>query len=83
MLERQNRLRLERGVLAWVRQALAHDRTQLLPVTGEIAVHAAAIGAAVPDPADGLIYATALEHGARLISRDARLKAHDPARVVW
>ena len=83
MLDRQNRLRFDRGVLSWVRQALAHDRTVLLPVTGDIAVRAGAIRASVPDPADGLIYATALEHGAKLVSRDARLHELDPARVVW
>ena len=35
------------------------------------------------DPIDRLIYATAVEHDARLITVDQRLRAADPARAVW
>jgi PIN domain nuclease of toxin-antitoxin system len=35
------------------------------------------------DPADRLIYATAIEHGSRIASADERLRAADPKRVVW
>jgi PIN domain nuclease of toxin-antitoxin system len=83
MLDRQNRVRFDRGVYAWVRNALARERTVMLPVTAEIATRGAALQAAVADPADGLIYATAVEHHAKLVTRDARLRTHDPARVVW
>jgi PIN domain nuclease of toxin-antitoxin system len=37
----------------------------------------------VRDPADQIIYATAVECGSRLVSRDSRLKSHDPARIIW
>jgi PIN domain nuclease of toxin-antitoxin system len=70
----------------WVRAALAADpRTVELPLTAAIAVRAAGLGADGPhgDPADRFIYATARSHGASLVTRDAALRAHDPAHTVW
>ena len=83
MLDAQNRVRFDRGVSAWLRNALVRERTVMLPVTAEIATRGGLLQASVADPADGLIYSTAVEHRAKLVTRDSRLKAHDPARVVW
>lgn len=83
MLDKQDRVRFDRGVTAWLRSALARERTVLLPVTAEIAMRGGSLRSSVADPADGLIYSTAVEHRAKLLTRDSRLKAHDPARVVW
>jgi len=83
MLERQNRLQFDRGVVAWIRQGLSRDGTVMLPITSDIAIRGGAIHAHVPDPADALIYATAIEHGAQLVSHDRRLHDLDPARLVW
>ncbi|MDQ3106881.1 MAG: PIN domain-containing protein [Actinomycetota bacterium] len=40
---------------------------------------------AEPDPADRLIYATALELGCQLVTKDQRLRQHPAARrvAVW
>jgi PIN domain nuclease of toxin-antitoxin system len=35
------------------------------------------------DPADRLIYATAVDHGCRIASADRRLHAAGPARLLW
>jgi PIN domain nuclease of toxin-antitoxin system len=35
------------------------------------------------DPTDRLIYATAVEHDANLVTADSRLREADPARTVW
>jgi len=83
MLERRNRLRFNSGSSAWIRQALARERTVLLPVTVDVAIRGGALQTHIPDPADGLIYATAVEHATTLISRDSRLQEHDPERVIW
>ena len=83
MLDRQNRVRFDRGVSAWLRSALARERIVMLPVTAEIAMRGGSLQATMADPADGLIYSTAVEHHAKLVTRDSRLKTHDPARVVW
>lgn len=83
MLERRSKVRFERGASAWVRQALANDRTTLLPVTDRIAVRAGQLYPSLSDPADALVYATALEHDAMLVTRDAQIAAHDRERVIW
>ena len=62
--------------------ALADTRVEVLPVTREIALTGAAHAGVLPDPADQLIYATALEHGATLVSRDGALRDLDARRVV-
>lgn len=82
-LERSSRMRLDRPLATWLSTAVADDRVEVLPVTREIALTAASVLGDAADPADQLIYATAVEHGAMLISRDARLHEHDPSRVVW
>ncbi len=35
------------------------------------------------DRADRLIYATAVEHGLKLVSKDARLRKHGRSVAVW
>lgn len=44
-----------------------------LPVTGDIAVRAAGLASLHPDPADRFIAATAIVHGAALMTADAEL----------
>ena len=84
MLVERGRLELDRDVKAWVRQALGQARSVTIPVTPEIAASAALLDAAeLRDPADRLIYVTAVDAGARLISRDANMRGVDPSRVVW
>lgn len=81
----RGRLELDRPVGTWVGDALnAHD-VRALPPTVAIALRAGSLDpTAFPgDPADRLIYATALEHGTRLISRDTGIAAFDRARVLW
>jgi PIN domain nuclease of toxin-antitoxin system len=69
---------------AWIADLARDVRT--LPITPAIALGAAALPAPFPpDPADRIIYATAIEIGWRLVSKDRRLHAYDPGRdvVVW
>jgi PIN domain nuclease of toxin-antitoxin system len=82
-LERAGRMALDRGLSRWLSTALADDRVEVLPVTREIALTAAAVGGEVSDPTDQIIFATAVENDAVLVSRDQRLHDLDPARVVW
>lgn len=52
-------------------------------LTPSISVTAAELADDFPgDPADRLIYATAIEHGWRLVSEDRRLRDHDREGVV-
>ncbi len=83
-LERLGRLRLLPDLRLWIRRALALPHTSPRPVTPEIALVAGMLPPPFPgDPADRVIYATALTEGARLVTADRRIARHDPERVVW
>jgi len=82
-LERAGRMVLDRGLSRWLSTALADDRIEVLPVSREIALTAAAVGGGVYDPTDQIIFATAVENDAMLVSRDQRLHDLDPTRLVW
>ena len=81
-LARHERIVLTIPVDAWLRELAA--QVQTMPVTPAIAAAAVSLPASFPgDPADRLIYATAIEHGWPLISKDQRLRRHrHPRRVV-
>lgn len=80
----RGRLEFDRPAGAWVGDALATHDVRALPLSIAIAVRAGSLDLAFPgDPADRIIYATALEHGVRLVSRDTDITDFDPARVVW
>ena len=83
-LERLGRLRLLPDIRTWVRRALARAGVSPIPVTADIAVAGGSLLSTFPgDPADRIIYATALLADARLVSGDRRILRHDPDRVVW
>jgi len=56
---------------------------RVLPITAKIAVLAQSEEFRHGDPADRLIAATAIVHGAQLVSADARLKRMPGLRVLW
>ncbi len=71
-------------IRAWLEQLAAEVRT--VGTTPAVAATAVSLPAAFPgDPADRLIYATAIEHGWQLVTKDRRLRGHrHPRRVaVW
>jgi PIN domain nuclease of toxin-antitoxin system len=68
----------------WLDQLAAQVRT--LPLTPAIAATAVALPSSFPgDPADRLIYATAIEHGSQLVTKDRKLRDHPHPRplAVW
>ncbi len=57
---------------------------RVLPVNGRIAERSARFGSAYPnDPADRLIGATALVHGAVLVTKDAAIRASGEVDCIW
>jgi len=82
-LAARGRIRMTLGIGEWVARALA--RATLLPLSAEAAVEAGGLGAAGfhGDPADRLIYATAVASGAKLITRDEQIRSFDPRRCIW
>ncbi len=80
----RGRLDLDRPAGAWVGDALATHGVSALPLTASIALRAGSLERGFPgDPADRIIYATALDRGTRLLSRDTKITQFDSARVLW
>lgn len=83
-LERLGRLKLVPDTRVWIRRALAQPRVETVPVSVDIALTAGSLLPPFPgDPADRIVFATALDRSAQLVTGDRRLARHDPQRVVW
>jgi PIN domain nuclease of toxin-antitoxin system len=72
MLILRNRLDLRQDAIAW-RQGLMDQGLIEIPVAGNIGIMAATLSDFHRDPADRIITATALHHGAQLVTADARI----------
>jgi PIN domain nuclease of toxin-antitoxin system len=85
LLVEKDRLRLEGGARSWIRAALGQPGIVALPVSPKIALEAAQLDFATfpGDPADRLIYATARDAGASLVTRDAHIREFDPRGTIW
>ena len=84
LLDTHERIQPTVPVLAWLQQLAGHIRT--VGITPAVAATAVSLPSSFPgDPADRLIYATAVEHGWRLVTKDRRLRSHRHARpvTVW
>lgn len=82
MLEKKNRVRLNKPCLEWIRVALNHG-IQLLPLTPEIAVDSSQLPAYdAGDPADRLIIATARIESLTLLTRDENILAYGAQQRV-
>jgi PIN domain nuclease of toxin-antitoxin system len=81
----RGRIELDRPVGRWIRDALDAHEVRAVAADLSIALRAGSLDIErfPGDPADRLIYATALTHDATLISGDERLRAVDPRRLVW
>jgi PIN domain nuclease of toxin-antitoxin system len=85
MLALSGRLGFEPEISRWVRLALSRHGVAGLPLTPKVAVDAALLErhGFASDPADRMIYATAVDVAAPLVTRDARIRAYDPRRTIW
>ena len=81
-LAERRRIKLDSPAGAWVRDALARERVEPVPVTSDIAVEAARLRF-VRDPVDRIVYATARVEDAQLVTRDQRMREFDAERTVW
>jgi len=84
-LAERGRISLSLDAPTWIRRALAHARLDWLAPDPATAVRAALLprDRFPGDPIDRLIYATALELGCPLLTRDRGIRSFDPARTVW
>lgn len=82
MLVERGRLEVGTTTAEFLEVALEARSVRALPITPSIAQRAATL-TAPSDPADRLIAATALEHGAILVTSDRRLQGLRGLRSIW
>jgi len=81
-LARHDRIAVTIPIRSWLEQLGAQVRT--LAISPAVADTAVSLPRSFPgDPADRLIYATAVEHGLPLITKDGRLRDHPQSIAVW
>jgi PIN domain nuclease of toxin-antitoxin system len=81
-LARHGRIRVAIPIRSWLAELSQQVRT--LGITPLIAETAVSLAEPFPgDPADRLIYATAIEHGARLVTKDQRLRSEPQGVALW
>jgi len=84
MLVAKQRLTLDREVGLWIKQSLALPPSRLLALEPDIAILSCQLpGNFHADPADRMIVATALHHGAPLITKDERIHAWAGCNSIW
>jgi PIN domain nuclease of toxin-antitoxin system len=83
-LARHERIAITIPIRSWLEGLASQLRT--IGVTPAVADTAVGLPASFPgDPADRLIYATAIEHGLDLVTKDRAIRDHDKPRslTVW
>jgi PIN domain nuclease of toxin-antitoxin system len=83
-LAEHERISLTIPIAAWLEGLSGQIRT--VGTTPAVAVTAVTLPSSFPgDPADRLIYATAVEHGWSLVTKDERLRRHPFPRpiIIW
>jgi PIN domain nuclease of toxin-antitoxin system len=81
-LARRGRITVDIPVRSWLDELARQLRT--IAITPAVADTAAGLPASFPgDPADRLIYATAVEHGLKLVTKDSRIGTHGRSLTVW
>ncbi len=80
----RKRIELDRGSAQWMDDTMQELRLELLPLTPAIAARAFQLGDAFHgDPADRLIVATALVHGATLATKDRLIGKSGTVPTLW
>ncbi|MDQ3725048.1 MAG: type II toxin-antitoxin system VapC family toxin [Actinomycetota bacterium] len=83
-MARRGRITLNVPIRSWLEELTAQVRT--VGFNAAIADTAVTLPDSFPrNPADRLIYATAIEHGTKLVTKDRLIREHDKSRslVVW
>ncbi len=80
-MARNERIALAIPIRSWLERLAAQLRT--VSVSPAIADTAVSLPSSFPgDPADRMIYATAIEHGWQLVTKDRRMRDHRHARAI-
>lgn len=82
VLVRKRKVHLDLPLAEWAERVLAIPRVEALPLDAAVALRADGLEMH-GDPADRFIVATALEHRARLATKDALLRKLTFLETVW
>jgi PIN domain nuclease of toxin-antitoxin system len=82
VLVRKRRLQLDLPVAEWTDHILAIPKVECLVIDERIALRAEQLSMH-GDPADRFIVATAIEHRARLVTKDADIRQLKLVETVW
>jgi len=81
-IQRKGRLQLNSSLENFLTEVEA--RFVVLPITGAVCVRAMRLPESYPkDPADRIIAASALVHGARLITADHEIRRSKVVKTIW
>lgn len=84
MLVEKNRLKLSVDVRDWIRKTEALSFVQFIPVDNTIALRSTSLpGKLHQDPADRIIIATAMVMGAKLITKDEKIRNYRYVKTIW
>ena len=84
LLVERGRLRLSFDIRDWIARCEALPFLSFVPVSNAIAVESVRLpDFPHADPADRIIIATALSLGARLVTKDEKLRRYSLADTVW
>jgi len=83
MLVSKGRVAIEADTEQFLEDIIRARNLRVLPITPRIAARAQSPEFSHADPADRIIAATAIAHGARLLSADKRLRRLASVEVVW
>ena len=84
MLVAKQRLSFRIDVKDWIDQALQYPGMRLLNLDPDIAVLSTRLpGEFHGDPADRIIVATCMKHGAPLITKDRRIHSWGRIKTIW
>lgn len=83
MLVARGRIELDRSPVDWMDDALRAQNIDLLPLTPAVAAASTQLGTFHGDPADRLVVATAITHGAVLVTKDEAIREAGLVQTVW
>ena len=84
MLVARGRLRLTMAVEDWVTQAERIPGLRFVLVNNAIALRSVRLpGRLHEDPADRIIIATTLRHGAAVVTKDERIRRYEHVCAIW
>jgi PIN domain nuclease of toxin-antitoxin system len=79
----RGRLRLSMELDLWLEKLEGLGTFSFYPVENRIARRAVTLPLATRDLADRIIVATAIEHGATLVTADEKIRSYETLKTVW